>query len=83
MHWEFFFWRYLSRVKGNILFSNTIYLNIKFLSIPYKGRPFNPGISSHINVTHACLVKLKSMLQTGIIFGILGFAPMIFTLLLS
>ena len=24
MHWEFFFWRYLSRVKGNILFSRKL-----------------------------------------------------------
>ncbi len=57
--------------------------NIKFLSIPYKGCPFNSCITGNINITHTCLIKFKSMLQAGIVLGVLGFAPMIFTLLLS
>lgn len=58
-------------------------MHIEFLSIPDKSCPLDPGIPSNIYITHARLIKLKSMLQTGIIFGILGFAPMIFPLPLS
>nr|AAW81283.1 hypothetical protein [Lacticaseibacillus paracasei subsp. paracasei] len=54
---------------------------IKLMSIPNKCCPFDTGIPSDVHITHTIFIKFKCMLQTRIIFGVLGLAPMIFTLL--